>query len=153
MRTSNLLFILIFLTSCVTKNLDYYVQKAKDASALRDLDAEVNALNKADAIMKKNEAKPSCIGCVVYDADVYMMRAAANTDRDSFDLAAADYTDIIKDNPKPNDTYFISNLYYLRGEVYYHNLKDSLACKDWNKACNDYGHTRSCGELRKYCKR
>lgn len=132
------IMLLIFLSSCVAKNSEYYMKKGKDAIAMHDPDEAVKNLNKV------TNKYPDCI-------DAYLMMAQADADRDSLDRAAADYTTVIKLNKNQNSDY-IANLYYLRANIYYKNVKDSLACKDWNKACNDFGHTRSCNQLRKYCK-
>jgi hypothetical protein len=132
------ILILILFASCTVKNTEYYMKKGKDAIAAHDPDGAVKNLKKI------TNKYPDCI-------DAYMMMAQANTDRDSLDRAAENYTEVIKLTHSTSPEY-MGNLYFLRGRTYYKNVKDSLACKDWNKACNDFGHLGACKQLRMLCK-
>jgi len=131
--------LLFVLSSCVTKNTEYYLTKGKDAIAAHDPDEAVKNLSRATT------RYPDCV-------EAYTLMAQANTDRDSFDLAVENYTEVIRLNPKPNNLDYIGSLYFLRARVYYKNTKDSLACNDWDKACNDFGYLAACKQLRMLCK-
>jgi len=82
--------------------------------------------------------------------DAYIFRAEINTMRDSLVRAVADYTTILQ---MPNlSGQSKANMLYLRGNAYYQNLQDTLACKDWEEACEQLGHTGACNYKRKNCK-
>lgn len=81
--------------------------------------------------------------------NAYLGRASVAFIQDSFALAIHDYTKLIHLQPFKNN----AELIYTRGAVYYQSLQDSLACKDFYNACENYGFTKACTAYRKICKK
>lgn len=80
--------------------------------------------------------------------DAYLARASVCFLQDSFLMAIGDYTKVIDLRPERNN----SDIYYLRGNVYWGSLRDTLACNDFRKSC-DLGYNRACDAWRKHCKK
>jgi tetratricopeptide (TPR) repeat protein len=83
--------------------------------------------------------------------EAYILRAEVNTLRDSLYKAIIDYTKVLG---MPNLTgEKKGKILRLRAGAYRANLQDSLACKDWDVACEQFGDPASCTNKRKYCKK
>ena len=127
--------ILLFGCASQKKTPEYYFGLAKHHKAEGDLIVAGRFLTKA---IEKN---PSYI-------DAYMERAGIWLSQDSFERAIQDYTKIIELRPARNN----ADIYYTRGNAYYSSLQDTLACRDFRRAC-DLNYTRACDAIRKYCKK
>lgn len=132
MRTIFLFFLFI---SCTNKTSEYYFGQGKHYEAEGDYIQAIRNLTKA---IEKN---PQYI-------EAYQKRAHLNFSQDSFALAISDYTKIISLQPTKNN----SEMIYSRGLSYYRSLQDSLACIDFNTACENLGLIKSCDAKRKFCK-
>jgi Tfp pilus assembly protein PilF len=116
------------------QNYDY----AKHYQALGDFVQADRFLTKAI------EKKPDYL-------EAYILRADVNKQRDSLVRAIKDYTTILEmSNLSVQKKAEILNL---RGSTYRLNLQDTLACRDWNVACEQFGYTSACNNKRSYCKK
>lgn len=134
-RIQTIALILLFSCSAQKKTPEYYFGMGKHHLAEGDLIASTKALSKA---IEKNPAY----------IDAYMARASVWILQDSFSRAIEDYTKVIDLQPTRNN----ADLYYTRGNAYYSSLEDTLACRDFRRAC-DLNYTRACDASRKYCKK
>ena len=137
MRTALIVVLSFFLMApiCNNKTPEYYYGYGKHYEAEGD---HVQAFRYYSKAIQKN---PSYI-------DAYLARASVCFLQDSFSLAIADYSKAITLRPERNN----SDILYLRGNVYYGSLRDTLACADFRKSC-DLGYNRACDAHRKYCKK
>ena len=129
-----LIWVLAIITlapSCPNKSPEYYYSLADRKRAEGDNLVAIKCLSKAI------KDKPDYL-------DAYKMRADLWLKEDSIDRAVDDLTKIIDLKPS-------GDAYFQRGNAYYVGVKDSLACKDYYKAC-DLNHNKSCDLWRKYCK-
>lgn len=82
--------------------------------------------------------------------DAYLLRAQINEKDDSLLLAISDYTTAFNLSVEQLQR---SNILYMRGNVYYLALQDSMACQDWYYACENLGYSPACNQKRKFCKK
>lgn len=133
------LFILYFLFESCIKTPQYFYQKGVFYDVKKDYIRANKSYTKA--ITKKNDY-----------LEAYFKRAESNLRNDSVIPAINDYTKIIEIYYSSNAGYQkLSEIYYMRANAYYSIVKDSMACRDWKKAC-DLTHNKSCDMIRKKCK-
>lgn len=82
--------------------------------------------------------------------DAYIQRAKANEQLDSLQKSINDYTFLLDSANLTVDKK--GEYYYIRADMYYHSLQDTLYCKDLHKAC-DLNNNKACDMIRKRCKK
>lgn len=122
--------------SCASKDpLYYYNEGRKQQMSTNSLEA-LKLLNRAIKL------KPD-----FYDA--YYQKAEVYLSLDSIESAIKNY-DICLSLTKEQDK--IGELFFLKGNAFYLNSQDSLACKNW-KLAQDLNYLKADDRIRKHCKK
>jgi len=129
-----ILLLLCVAPSCPNKTPQYYFEQGNKEIAERDFPTAIRYFTKAII------DKPDYV-------DAYLQRAIAFTQEDSIHRAIEDYTKVLELRPRENN----AEIYCLRAECYYLWSQDSLACKDWDKACEELGNLNACNKKRQLC--
>lgn len=130
-------FLLITLApSCPHKSQEYYFNYGKHYMSQNDFIQAQRFFTKAIQV------NPTYF-------DAYVERAKAWEQMDSIKNAINDYNTLL--TFKNNNVDKTAELYFMRASMHYLLSEDTLACHDWNKAC-DLNHNKSCDFIRKRCR-